>query len=371
MAAVSTPPTASKPLAAEESPPTTFDIVASYNSLIESDPNITPPIAAIESLINLLATSPLTTISETLALLASHSLRLLESQRNPIPLSAGTELFQRYLISSFQQRPSSLATSDFTALRHHIITQSSLFVKRANEARLKIAHHALPFIKEDSTIITYGYSRVVHAVLTAAAESKRHFNVIYVLPPTGVSSALADSITSLHSLSIATTTIPLHALTYALASLPPSPATPPQFLIGATAVLENGSIVTELGAHQIGLIAKTSSIPLHVCVESYKFVGNFPLGYGPSDLRRMGVEQDVLRFSTSANTAAPNSDTGNQKKEGRTGSKPLPKDKNNAAGHVDDWMVEITPPELISALITENGLMTPNAVSEELIKLWF
>jgi len=34
-------------------------------------------------------------------------------------------------------------------------------------------------------------------------------------------------------------------------------------------------------------------------------------------------------------------------------------------------MVEITPPELISALITENGVMTPNAVSEELIKLWF
>ncbi|KIY03797.1 uncharacterized protein Z520_00488 [Fonsecaea multimorphosa CBS 102226] len=362
-APVSTSPAASKPSAAaeESSPSTTFDIVASYNSLIESDPNITPPIAAIESLINLLATSPLTTISETLALLSSHSKRLLQSQRNPIPLSAGTELFQRYLISSFQQRPSSLATSDFSALRHHIIAQSSLFVKRANEARLKIAHHALPFIKEDSTVITYGYSRVVHAVLTTAAESKRSFNVIYVLPPTGeISSALADSITSLQTLSIPTTVIPLHALAYALASLPPSPATPPQILIGATAVLENGAIVTELGTHQIGLIAKSCSIPLHVCVESYKFVGNFPLGYGPSDLRRMGVEQNVLRFSTSGITAARDSDAASQKKGG-----------NSAAGHVDDWMVEITPPELITALVTENGIMTPNAVSEELIKLWF
>ncbi|KAH0844421.1 hypothetical protein AYO21_00890 [Fonsecaea monophora] len=362
---------ASKPSTAEESPSTTFDIVASYNSLIESDPNITPPIAAIESLINLLATSPLTTISETLALLSSHSRRLLESQRNPIPLSAGTELFQRYLISSFQQRPSSLATSDFTALRHHIIAQSSLFVKRANEARLKIAHHALPFIKEDSIIITYGYSRVVHTVLTAAAESKRSFSVVYVLPPRGVSSRLAESIASLQDLSIPTTTIPLHALTYALASLPPSPASPPQFLVGATAVLENGSIVTGLGTHQIGLIAQTYAIPLHVCVESYKFVGNFPLGYGPSDLRRLGVEQNVLRFGLGGTTAAPDSNAGSQKKEGFPGSSPLPKDGKPATGHVDDWMVEITPPGLISALITENGLMTPNAVSEELIKLWF
>ncbi|EXJ74736.1 uncharacterized protein A1O5_01431 [Cladophialophora psammophila CBS 110553] len=374
LAPLSTPPTTPKLLTAEESPSTTFDIVASYNSLIESDPNITPPIAAIESLINLLATSPLTTISETLALLSSHSRKLLESQRNPIPLSAGTELFQRYLISSFQQRPSSLATSDFSALRHHIIAQSSLFVKRANEARLKIAHHALPFIIEGSTFITYGYSRVVHAVLTAAAESKRYFNVIYVLPSTGVSAPLANAITSLHNLSISTTTIPLHALTYALASLPPSPSSPPQFLIGATAVLENGSIVTELGTHQIGLIAQACSIPLHVCVESYKFVGNFPLGYGPSDLRRMGVEQDVLRFSTTSGTAAPSSDGGGQKKAGESsgsGAAGSSKGKRAAPEDADDRMVEITPPELISALITENGIMTPNAVSEELIKLWF
>ena len=33
--------------------------------------------------------------------------------------------------------------------------------------------------------------------------------------------------------------------------------------------------------------------------------------------------------------------------------------------------VDFTPPHLISALITESGVLTPSAVSEELIKIWF
>jgi translation initiation factor 2B subunit (eIF-2B alpha/beta/delta family) len=38
---------------------------------------------------------------------------------------------------------------------------------------------------------------------------------------------------------------------------------------------------------------------------------------------------------------------------------------------LEEEMVDYTPPELITALILENGVMSPNAVSEELIKLWF
>ncbi|KAJ4509852.1 translation initiation factor eIF-2B subunit alpha [Exophiala dermatitidis] len=353
-APVTTPPMTPKAMStstSDGSPSTDFDIVAFYNDLISREPTISRPIAAIESLISLLASTPLTTISETLALLSTHSSKLLASQRNPIPLSAGTELFQRYLVSSFQQRPSSLANSDFTTLRQHILTTSSLFVKRANEARPKIAHHALPFLRDDSTVFTYGYSRAVQTLLTHAAEANRSFNVVYILPASGVTGPMSQSIAALNSLSIPTATISLQALTYALASMPPS-SPPPQFIVGATAVLENGSIVTDLGMHQLALVAKSVHIPLHVAVESYKFVRNFPLGYGPADLARMGVKQNVLQFQTAATTKdsqTPAEDTLSSEEE----------------------MVEITPPQYIDALITENGILTPNAVSEELIKLWF
>jgi translation initiation factor eIF-2B subunit alpha len=385
---------------AEDKPPSTeFDIIATYNDLIRDDPSITPPIAAIESLINLLASSPLTTISETLALLSTHSRKLLASQRNPIPLSAGTDLFQRYLISSFQQRPSSLANSDFSTLRHHIIAQSSLFVKNAGTARSKIARHALPFIiKRDaststcaSTIVTFGYSRVVHAVLAHAAEhspaQSRSFDVIRVTRAASSSSSSASSLeetslAKLASLGIPTATIPLHALPYALSSLP----TPPQVLLGASAVLENGAIVADLGSHAVGLMAQAFNVPLHVCVESYKFVRNFPLGCGPGDLTRMGVRQDVLKFSDPASDAASDVGDGDGVHE-RKGDDYFASEGNSASaipeaeadgegeeegyGPHEDPMIEITPPELISALITENGIMTPHAVSEELIKLWF
>jgi translation initiation factor eIF-2B subunit alpha len=33
--------------------------------------------------------------------------------------------------------------------------------------------------------------------------------------------------------------------------------------------------------------------------------------------------------------------------------------------------VDFTPPELVSALITETGVLTPSAVSEELINVYF
>lgn len=33
--------------------------------------------------------------------------------------------------------------------------------------------------------------------------------------------------------------------------------------------------------------------------------------------------------------------------------------------------VDYTPPELITALVTETGVHTPSAVSEELIKIWY
>ena len=348
----------------ESSPTTSFDIVKYYNELLQADSQITPPIAAIESLISLLATTPLTTISETLALLSTHSTKLLSSQQNPIPLFAGTDLFQRYLVSSFQQRPSSLATSDFTALRHQIITNSSLFVKRANEARHKIAHQAAQFIRDDSTVITYGYSRVVHTLLTHAAEAGRYFNVLYVLPASGLSQTIQDSISELKRLSVPTTTIPIHALHFALASLPAS-SPPPQLVTGASAVLENGSIITQFGTHQIALTAKSVSIPLYVAAESYKFVRKFPLGCGQNDLAQLGVKQDVLRFETAdSDTEAESRECGKSElKSAKTASPPC-------ITNIDD-MVEITPPDLISALFTETGIMTPDAVSEELIKLWF
>jgi translation initiation factor 2B subunit (eIF-2B alpha/beta/delta family) len=37
----------------------------------------------------------------------------------------------------------------------------------------------------------------------------------------------------------------------------------------------------------------------------------------------------------------------------------------------DLLLMHLQPPDLISGIITESGVLTPSAVSEELIKIWF
>ena len=83
-----------------------FDIVQTYRKALDQDPELTMPIAAIEALIQALATTSSSTVSETLDLISTLTAELKRNIPNSISLSAGTDLFQQYLISNLQ-RPSS------------------------------------------------------------------------------------------------------------------------------------------------------------------------------------------------------------------------------------------------------------------------
>lgn len=331
-----------------------FDIVSHYEQLISTDPSITPAIAAIESLIASLSTSSLTTISETVDLLKKNSEALIDSQSNPIPLSAGTELLQRYIVGVLRDQPARLSGSDFSLLRRQLITNSKLFVTRTKSARSKIAKHALPFIRDESTVFAYGSSRVVDAVLSHAAENNKYFSVVFVNPePVDSPDPTEHCAKKLLSLGVPVATIPFPALSHAIESLDRSNTSNVLFLLGAEAVLENGAAVSNIGSRLVATIAKTSSIPCYFAAESYKFTRQFPTSYGDVDLRAMKSKQQILNFRTSLD---------NEQKE-------LGFDFKRYGEHDD--AVDITPPQYISGLITENGVMTCEGVAEELIKLWF
>lgn len=343
-----------------------IDVVSHYKSLIAKDPSITPAIAAIESLVAVLKSRPLTTIAEILTLLSTTSETLLASQNNPIPLSAGTELLQRYIITSIQQVPHT-TSADFNHLRRQLIQNSKLFISRTKSARSKIAHHALSFIRDDATtVITYGSSRVVDAILSLAAESNRYFQVIFANPSTAQESAessLNKSANRLLALGIPVATISLAALSHTIVSIRPSTSRNLYsnliLLLGAEAVLENGAAVSNIGSRLVSTVAHDASIPVYFAAESYKFTRQFPMNYGDADLQKMGAQQTTLKFRTSLEE---------QEKREITFDITAAGGKENASG---DGIVDITPPELITALITENGTITANAVAEELIKLWF
>lgn len=328
-----------------------FDVVGTYKSILSTDPLITKPVAAIESLISLLSASPPSTISETLSLLESATSELKESVPNSIALSAGTDLFQRYLISTLQQgsaqyakskgkRTSSSGDGDFRAIRAHLLANSRLFVQRAKESRGQIAKVARRFVRNGCTVLTCGRSRVVAAVLSAAAEDGAKFKVVYAQdsnePPFRSPTSI---VTELRRKDIPVATVPFAALATSLAHVTFA-------LVGAESVVENGGIISGMGTNQMGLLAKSAGKPFYVVAESHKFVRFYPLS---GDDLPLG--QKVLDFKTDSG------EEGMEHDEGKT--------KLGAEA------VDLTPPDLITALVTESGVQTPSAVSEELIKIWY
>ena len=331
-------------------------IVQTYHHLLRTDPLLTMPVAAIEALILLLTDSPPSTISETLSLLATHTAHLKRSIPNPIPLSAGTDLFQRYLISTLQSsslhrsgkhaRSSGPGKDDFHSIRAHLMNNGRLFVKRAKEARGKIAAVARRFVRDGNTVLTSGGSRVVGAVLAAAAEEGVRFRVVYVRSPSP-SSSTPSLVSSLRALGVPVATITEGAVAVSMARIS-------TVIVGAEGVVENGGIISRMGTYQLALLARSASKPFYVVVESHKFVRLYPLDQG--DVGAGSAAE--LDFRTAADEEGDGEEKGVSKGEGNDERK-------------SDEAVDFTPPELITALITESGVHTPSAVSEELIKIWY
>ncbi|KAG9586791.1 translation initiation factor-like protein eIF-2B subunit alpha, partial [Aureobasidium melanogenum] len=137
-----------------------------------------------------------------------------------------------------------------------------------------------------------------------------------------------------------------------------------QCFVGAEGVVENGGIISRLGTYQIAMLAKAANKPFYVVSESHKFVRLYPLGQ--TDL---GIDQHIVEFKTTGD-AASTTESVSAKDEGVADM-----DVHSDAGVSDSVAntdaVDFTPPNLISGIITESGVLLPSAVSEELIKIWF
>ena len=192
-------------------------------------------------------------------------------------------------------------------------------------------------MRDGTTVCTCGGSRVVSAVLNAAADEGVSFRVVYVKADSDRTSLrLVDD---LRGKDVPVAVAPFAALATALKSSSLA-------MVGAENVVENGGVISGLGAYQMGLLAKSLGRPFYVVAESHKFVRVFPLG--SEDLAE-GGPAGALRFEV---------------KEG---------DEGGERGKKREWEeeVDLTPPELVTALITEDGVHSPSAVSEELIKMWY
>lgn len=223
-------------------------------------------------------------------------------------------------------------------------------MQRAKEARGKIAGWARRFVRDGSVVMTCGRSRVVAATLKAAAEEGVRFRVVYAedsSSPSSSSSAgtglktMTDIVGELRQKGVPVAVIPFAGVATALNETD-------FVIVGAESVVENGGVISGIGTYQMGVLAKSLGRPFYVGAESHKFVRVFPLDWGDLPVRRRGLD-----FRTSEEREGMGMEEGGGVDE---------------EGEVD---LDFTPPELITAIVTENGVQTPSAVSEELIKIWY
>ncbi|KAL8901390.1 MAG: hypothetical protein Q9192_000605 [Flavoplaca navasiana] len=118
-------------------------------------------------------------------------------------------------------------------------------------------------------------------------------------------------------------------------------------MVGAEGVVENGGIVSRIGTYQLAMLAKSVRKPVYVVAESHKFVRLYPLGQYD-----LPVQQTVVDFCDRMD------DIDDERDAGVRGAK---KGKIQGGGRDDEEVLDYTPPELITALVTETGIHSPSA----------
>ncbi|CAG8723135.1 11276_t:CDS:10, partial [Acaulospora morrowiae] len=299
-----------------------FDIVTCYQQFLKDDPDVSMPIAAIESLIELIKHSKANTLSEFMESLKEASQKLKNSVRNSISLSAGADLFLRFVTRASHD------VTNFEACKEHLINSGKEIVEKAAAAREKIA--------ELGIILIHSYSRVVMLLLLRAAAYKKRFKVYVTESRPTYLGIRATKL--LRKAGVPATVIYDAAVGYIINKVD-------AVFVGSEGVVENGGLINAIGTYQLAIVAKAANKPFYAVIESYKFVRLFPLN------------QYDLPTHTPDLLAFPDLEHRPQVDDKQT-----VKDEDINIGDYEaiNPTVDYTPPDYITLLCTDLGVLTPS-----------
>ncbi|KAM4532511.1 translation initiation factor eIF2B subunit alpha isoform 1-T1 [Fundulus diaphanus] len=324
------------------------ELVEYFRAQVGKDPDMASAVAAIRTLLEFLKRDKGETILGLRESL-TWATACLKGVDSSVAVSSGGELFLRFISLT------SLEHQDLSRCKKVMEERGELFLEKISMSRNKVAKLCHTFIKDGAKILTHSYSRVVLRVLEKAAAEKKRFSV-YVTEsqPDAAGRQMAET---LKKLNVPVTVVLDAAVGYVLEKVD-------LVIVGAEGVVESGGIINKIGTYQMALCSKAHNKPFYVVAESFKFVRLYPLN-----------QQDVpdkfkvrRPFSLFDGFPSPHSDvlTGacfpSQYK-----ADTLKSVKNLSEEHP---IIDYTPPSLITLLFTDLGVLTPSAVSDELIKLY-
>ncbi|XP_067209833.1 translation initiation factor eIF2B subunit alpha isoform X2 [Linepithema humile] len=245
----------------------------------------------------------------------------MRSTETPVTaIASGSELFLRFITLA------TLDTPSFAECKGIMLGRGKVFYEKLIAARGKVAKVAAHFIIDGSTILTHSKSRVVLKAMKEAVESNKIFEV-YVTSssPDNSGEEMCEELTKM---GISCTVILDSAVGYVMEQVD-------MVMVGAEGVAESGGVINKIGTYTMAICAKEVKKPFYVLTESFKFSRIYPLN-------QVDLPDEFKYTSSTLNN--------NLRKE-----HPL---------------VDYTPPHFISLLFTDLGILTPSAVSDELIKLY-
>lgn len=299
-----------------------------FNDKQSQSPDQSGAICAIDTLLSFLSSSRAKTLQEVVVEQRKISDHLWKEVETPTtPVKSGCELFIRFITLVNQ----GLEETDFEKTKKMLVERGANFRSQCAGARDRISHFGHKFLRDGATVLTHSRSRVVADLIKRAAQDAKRLRV-YVTqsaPDHSGEEMKAD----LEKAGVQTTVILDSAVAYIMEKVD-------VVLVGAEGVVENGGIINKIGTYGHAIIAKTLNKPFYVAAESFKFTRLFPLSQ--SDL------PEECKYKGSSLKAA----------------------SNRADLEKEHPLVDYTPPDYITLLFTDLGVLTPTAVSDHLIDLY-
>ncbi|KAG0520887.1 hypothetical protein BDA96_08G113200 [Sorghum bicolor] len=313
--AAAQPPTPSSPGAAG-------GVIEEFN-FWRRKPEAAEAVAAIMALAAVIRSSRATTMMELEIELKKASDKLKSWDATSISLSAACDLFMRFVT-----RTSHLEHEKFDAAKSRLIERGEKFGEISLKARKTIAMLSQDFIYDGCTILVHGYSRVVLEVLKLAASNRKLFRVLCTEGrPDRTGLRMSNE---LAALGIPVKVLIDSAVAYSMDEVD-------MVFVGADGVVESGGIINMMGTYQIALVAHSMNKPVYVAAESYKFARLYPL-----DQKDMTPAHRPIDFGVPVPTGV----------------------------EVETSARDYTPPQYLTLLLTDLGVLTPSVVSDELIQLY-
>ena len=239
--------------------------------------------------------------------------------------------------------------NSFQQLKLDLQARGKELEERTKSARDLISTTASPFFRDGVVVMTHGYSRVVLSVLKKAARRDRRITVISTESrPQNNGPVLAARLTEE---GIPVTLISDSSAAHMMDQVD-------LVFVGAEAVVENGGIINNMGTYQLALVAKAHNKPFYVAAETFKMTRDFPLNQQTIPIQT---------FSSSVPEPVSTADYPSSSSQTPRGASP----EHPAEALVPEWhqpMLDYTPPQYITLLFTDLGVLPPSAVSDELIK---